>query len=221
MVGAQTYDSRRGLTHDKPVWRGWLHLIWLLLSLVAGTAVVVLAPAGSRVALAVYAASVSGLFGASALYHRGNWGARAHARLQRLDHVMIFGLIAGTSTPVYLQAVGGAAGRALCTLAWVLAIVAALTHLIWMAAPELLVGSTFVGLGLLGIAGLPAVFVRSGVAAFVLMLAGGVLYLLGALLYRCRWPDPSPERFGFHEVFHALVCAAATAQFVAIAVFVT
>jgi hemolysin III len=90
-----------------------------------------------------------------------------------------------------------------------------------MNAPEILVGSTYVGLGWVAGLSLPAVWLHSGVTAGALMLAGGLLYTVGALSYHRRWPDPSPAVFGYHEVFHVFVCAAATCQYVAIALFIT
>ena len=90
-----------------------------------------------------------------------------------------------------------------------------------MSTPELAAGAMFAGLGWLAGLALPWVWAHAGVASAVLMLAGGLLYTAGALSYHRRWPDPSPSVFGYHEVFHGFVCAAATCQFVAIAVFIT
>jgi hemolysin III len=103
---------------------------------------------------------------------------------------------------------------------WAQALTAAGIHMAWMSAPELVVGATFVGLGWVAGLALPGVWLHAGVAAGVLMLAGGVLYTAGALSYHRRWPDPYPSVFGYHEVFHAYVCAAATCQYVAIALLV-
>jgi hemolysin III len=103
---------------------------------------------------------------------------------------------------------------------WALTGVAMLTHLVWMDAPEVLVGATFIGLGCVGGAALPLVWIHVGIAAFALMLAGGLLYVIGALLYHRRRPDPVPAVFGFHEVFHAFVSAGACAHYVAIALLI-
>ncbi len=170
---------------------------------------------------AIYAASVSALFGVSALYHRGNWTAVWRRRLQRLDHAMIFFLIAGTATPVFLLATRGTFGLVCLIVMWAVTLTAAAIRMAWMSAPELVVGATFVGLGWLASLALPGVWTHAGVAPAVLMLTGGVLYTAGALSYHRRRPDPWPSVFGYHEVFHAFVCAAATCQFVAIAVFIT
>jgi hemolysin III len=93
--------------------------------------------------------------------------------------------------------------------------------MVWMNAPERLVGGTFIGLGCLAGFALPEVWLHSGAAAGALMLAGGVLYTAGALSYHRRWPNPSPRIFGYHEVFHVYVCAAAACQYTAIALFIT
>ena len=206
----------------KPLLRGWLHLICFEASLVLGTLALTRAHGAVRItALAVFAASVSAMFGASALYHRGNWGAAWHRRLQRLDHAMIFLLIAGTATPAFLIAAHGVARVAGLIAIWMLTLTAAAVHMVWMNAPERLVGGTFVGLGWVAGLALPEVWLHSGVAAGALMLAGGLLYIAGALSYHRRWPNPSPAVFGYHEVFHVYVCAAAACQYTAIALFIT
>ena len=219
---AALYDARRDVYYTKPVLRGWLHLLWFEVSLVFGTLLVARTHGASRVtASAIYAASVSALFGISALYHRGNWSAAWRRRLQRLDHAMIFFLIAGTATPAFLLATPGTFGLVCLIVMWAVTITAAAIRMAWMGAPELVAGATFVGLGWLAGLALPGVWIRAGVAAAVLMLAGGVLYTAGALSYHRRRPDPYPSVFGYHEVFHVFVCAAATCQFAAIAVFIT
>ena len=216
------YDARRGICYVKPVLRGWLHLVWFEASLVLGTLLLARAHGAVRItALAVYAASVSAMFGVSALYHRGTWTAGWNRRLQRLDHAMIFLLIAGTATPAFLLATSGTFRLAGLVMMWALTVAAAALRLAWMSAPELVAGSTFVGLGWVAVLALPGVWTRAGAAAGLLMLAGGLLYTAGALCYHRRRPDPYPAVFGYHEVFHACVCAAASCQYVAIALFLT
>ncbi|MGA3153583.1 MAG: PAQR family membrane homeostasis protein TrhA [Streptosporangiaceae bacterium] len=215
------YDAQRGLYYAKPKLRGWMHLLWFEASLVAGTLLLASAHGGSRIAAsAIYAASVSALFGVSALYHRGNWGDAWSRRLQRLDHAMIFFLIAGTATPAFLLAVRGTFGVVCLVTLWTLTLAAAGVHLAWMHAPERVVGATFLGLGWVAAIALPFVWIHAGVAAGILMLAGGALYTAGAISYHRRRPDPYPAVFGYHEVFHAFVCAGAACQFVAIALFI-
>ena len=210
------YDACRDVYYAKPALRGWLHLLWFGASLVFGTLLLARAHGAAWfTATAVYAASVSSLFGISALYHRGNWTAAWSRRLQRLDHAMIFFLIAGTATPMFLLATRGAFGLACLIVMWALTLTAAAIHLAWMRAPEVVVGATFVGLGWVACLALPGVWIHAGAGPGALMLAGGMLYLVGAISYHRRRPDPYPAVFGYHEVFHAYVCAAATCQFIA------
>lgn len=210
-----------GVPPVKPLLRGWLHLVSFEASLVLGTLALVRVHGGVRItAVAVFAASVSAMFGASALYHRGNWAAAWHRRLQRLDHAMIFLLIAGTATPAFLLALHGTARVVGLVITWALTLTAAAIHMAWMNAPERLVGGIFIGLGWVAGLALPGVWLHSGATAGSLMLAGGLLYVAGALSYHRRWPDPCPAVFGFHEVFHVYVCAAAACQYTAIALFI-
>jgi hemolysin III len=216
------YDARRGVYYTKPVLRGWLHLVWFAISVVIGTLLLARAHGATRItAAAIYAASVSALFGVSALYHRGNWTAAWRRRLQRLDHAMIFFLIAGTATPAFLLANRGPFGLVCLIVMWTLTLTAAAVHMAWMGAPEVVAGATFVGLGWVAGLALPGVWIHAGVAPATLVLAGGLLYTAGALSYHRRRPDPYPSVFGYHEIFHAYVCAAATCQFAAIALFIT
>jgi hemolysin III len=212
----------RGVAPGKPVLRGWLHLVWFEASLVLGTLALARAHGGVRTtAMAVFAASVSAMLGVSALYHRGNWTAAWRRRLQRLDHAMIFLLIAGTATPAFLLATHGAVRVACLIVIWALTLTAAAIHMVWMNAPELVVGATFIGLGWIAGLAVPAVWLHSGPPAGTLMLAGGLLYTAGALSYHRRWPNPYPAVFGYHEVFHVYVCAAVACQYIAIALFIT
>lgn len=145
------YDARRGVYYTKPVLRGWLHLVWFEISVVIGTLLLARAHGATRItAAAIYAASVSALFGVSALYHRGNWTAAWRRWLQRLDHAMIFFLIAGTATPAFLLANRGPFGLVCLIVMWTLTLTAAGVHMAWMSAPEVVVGGTFVGLGWAG-----------------------------------------------------------------------
>src|SRR6202451_2659892 len=137
--------------------------------------------------------------------------------MQRLDHAMIFFLIAGTATPAFLLDAPGTFGLVCLIVMWTLTLTGAAIHLVWMNAPDLLVGGTFAGLRWAGGVSLPWVWIHAGVVPGALMLAGGLLYTAGALSYHRRWPNPYPSVFGYHEVFHAYVGAAAACQVVAIA----
>jgi hemolysin III len=215
------YDARRGVYYARPALRGWLHLVCFWASVAGGALLLVRAHGEAKTAaVVIYAASLSALFGTSALYHRGTWTAAMRLRLRHVDQAMIFFLIAGTATPAFLLTERGTFGLASLIAMWTLTLAAGGIHLAWMSAPELLVGATFVGLGWAAGLALPEVWIHAGVAPGVLMLAGGLLYTAGALCYHRRRPDPSPSVFGYHEVFHACVCAAAACQYLAIARFI-
>ncbi len=215
------YDARRDLHYVKPRLRGWLHLVWFEVSLVVGTLVIRAADGALEVtAISIYAAAVAGLFGVSALYHRGTYSARTSRVLQRADHVMIFLVIAGTATPAFLLSSPGVYGVTAFVGLWGLALAATVIHVVWMDAPELVVGTVYVALGLLGGLAVPPLWAHHGTVAATLVLAGGACYVIGAITYHRRRPDPRPTVFGYHEMFHAWVCAGATCHYVAIALFV-
>jgi hemolysin III len=212
------YDARRGIYYAKPLLRGWLHLLCFWVAVAGGALLVTRAQgAAQAAACAVYSASLAALFGTSALYHRGTWSAVTRLRLRRLDQAMIFFLIAGTATPAFLLAAPGDAGLAGLAVTWALTLTAVAVRTTRAGIPEIVAGALFIGLGCAGGAALPWVWINAGTASGALLLAGGLLYIVGALCYHHRWPDPYPSVFGYHEVFHACVCAAAACQYAAIA----
>ena len=214
------YDARRGVYYAKPALRGWLHLLCFCGSLASGPLLVARAHGGAHIAAAVvYSASITALFGTSALYHRGTWTAVTRLRLRRLDQAMIFFLIAGTATPVFLLCAPAGFGPAALIVMWALTLTAAAVRLALPGTPELVAGALFIGLGCAGGLALPWAWTHAGIPSGILLLAGGVLYIVGALSYHRRRPDPYPSVFGYHEVFHLYVCAAAACQFAAIARF--
>jgi hemolysin III len=218
---APLYDSVRDLYYDKPKLRGWMHLIWFEAALVLGTLLIHHANGARHIAAAaIFAGSIAGLFGASALYHRGNWSPASSAVLQRVDHTMIFVVIAGTATPVFLFATPGTLGVVGLSVTWGLTAVAVLIHLLWMHAPELVVGGAFFTLGAVGTAAIPEVWLHVGVAPAILLIVGTTLHVVGAISYQRRSPDPRPSVFGYHEVFHTYTCIAAACQYVAIGAFI-
>jgi hemolysin III len=191
-------------------------------SILIGIALVASAPsARARLAAAIYAVSVAALFGSSALYHRVAWRSPGARRwMRRLDHSMIFVLIAGTYTPLALLALRGALASALLIAVWAGAAAGIVLKLAWIDAPERLVALLYVLLGWVGVAAAPEMFATLGTAPAALVAAGGVLYTAGAVVYARKRPDPAPAVFGYHEVFHVLVIAAAALQYAAIAFFV-
>jgi hemolysin III len=204
----------------KPRLRGVSHQYAFFVSLGSGTLLILLAATTrASVAAAVYAASVSALFGTSALYHRATWTGPARRRLRRLDHAMIFLLIAGTYTPVGLLVLEGTLAAVVLAVVWGGAVAGIVLELAWTTAPRWLGGTVYLALGWVAVVAMPQLFTRLGVAGGLLLVVGGLAYSLGAAVYALRRPDPAPAVFGYHEVFHLLVIAGVAAHFLAISLF--
>ena len=211
-----------GLISGKPRFRGVTHEWAFFISLPLGLGLVISAPSG-RAALAagVYALSVALLFGASALYHRITWASETARRwMRRVDHSMIFVLIAGTYTPFALLALDGTLATAILIAVWVGAGAGIVMSLLWPDAPKWLLAVVYVALGWVAIAAFPAMLDRLGITAMVMVGLGGALYTAGAVIYATRRPNPSPTVFGYHEIFHALVIGAAALQYAVVAFYV-
>ena len=207
----------------KPRLRGVLHEYAFFVSLVCGVALILAASNGrARVAAIIYAVAVSGLLGTSALYHRVTWRPATRRWMRRLDHSMIFVLIAGTYTPVALLALKGSLARVILIVLWAGALVGVLFKLLWIDAGRSSIGkwlfaAVYVALGLVTAAvfgELPAAIGCLGAAGLAI---GGLLYVVGAVVYASGRPNPWPKVFGYHEVFHALVIVAAGLQYAVIA----
>ena len=204
----------------RPRLRGVVHQWSFFVALVAGAALVVWAPAGrATAAAAIYAVALAGLLGTSALYHRITWPPRARAWLRRLDHAMIFVLIAGTYTPFALLVLDGTLADVVLAGVWSGAAAGIVFTLLWVDAPSWLAAATYVALGWFSLVAIPQITARAGVGALLLLALGGVAYTAGAVVYARRRPDPRPATFGYHEVFHVLVVVAAAAHFTAVAAF--
>jgi hemolysin III len=202
----------------KPKLRGVSHEYAFFVSLACGVALILAASDGrARVAATIYAVAVSALFGTSALYHRVTWRPSSRRWMRRLDHSMIFVMIAGTYTPVALIALHGTLSKTILIVVWAGALGGVVFKLLWIDAPKWLLASVYVLLGLVSgaiIGELPAAIGWLGMAGLAL---GGFLYLIGAVVYASGRPDPAPKVFGYHEVFHALVIVAAGLQYAVIA----
>jgi hemolysin III len=197
-----------------------LHQYAFAVAVGAGAGLVLAAPSGrAALAVAVYALTLAGLFGASALYHRVTWAPGVRGWLRRVDHAMIFLLIAGTYTPFAVLVLAGPLAAAVLAAVWAGAVLGVLLNLAWVDAPKWATAAACAALGWASVAAAPAVVGAAGPGPLVLLGAGGVLYTAGALVYVLRRPDPAPAVFGYHEVFHALVVAAASAHFAAVAVY--
>jgi hemolysin III len=201
-----------------PLLRGRLHLHALWFAVAAAAVLIVLAPTGrARLAAAIYGAGLCALFGASALYHRWPGSPRLKPLLRRIDHSVIFVFIAASYTPVGLLVLRPPGGTIVLAAAWIAAAVGVTLSIVWIDAPRWLQALCYVATGWIVVAAMPQLLERAGVAPFVLFAVGGAVYSLGALVYAARRPDPWPRVFGFHEVFHAMVIAAAAVHFVAMA----
>jgi hemolysin III len=205
----------------KPRWRGRIHLAAFLASLPAGLALVLWSQGvPAHIAAALFALSLAGLFGTSATYHTGNWAPRTRARLQRMDHAMIFVLIAGSYTPLTLLALQPAWGITLLAVVWTVAVVGVTLALAHFRALHRIGGYLYIGMGWIVVLALPAVVRSLGTQELALLFAGGILYTLGAIGLRLQRPNPRPHVFGYHEVWHAMTVAAAACHFTLVAMLV-
>ena len=139
--------------------------------------------------------------------------------MRRLDHTMIFLLIAGTFTPFALLVTRGPLANALLIVVWGAALAGIVVELIWIDAPNWLAAIVYVAVGLIGAVAYPEIVSKAGLGAGILIAAGGALYITGAVIYARRAPRPDPAVFGYHEIFHVLVIAAAAAHFAAVAFY--
>jgi hemolysin III len=201
----------------RPALRGVFHLAAVFLALPAAAWLV--ADAGTPLAAVgagVYGASLVLLFTVSAIYHRVFWtDRRIRSAVGRVDHSAIFLLIAGTYTPFCLL-IGPWSGYALLATVWASAALGMMLVVFFPRTPKPVRSALYVLLGWLIVPFLPALHAALGPRPFVLLLAGGACYTAGAVIYATRRPDPFPRVFGFHEIFHLLVVAAAACQFLAV-----
>jgi hemolysin III len=205
----------------KPRLRGVFHQWAFVLAIPLGVVLVLVTETmRARVAAGVFAASVVLMFGASALYHRPNWSPARRAWLRRLDHAGIYCLIAGTYTPVGLLALRGAWQTVVLAIVWSGCAAAIFIRLFWIGAPKWLSAAVGIALGWVGVVAMPEVYFKLGLAALLLILAGGILYSAGAVIYATRRPDPFPATFGYHEIFHLMIVVAVALQYAAIAFYV-
>jgi hemolysin III len=199
---------RRGVTH---AWAMWF-------AAVACVVLALYAPTGlARAASLIYGIGLCALFAASGLYHRWRWNPRWRPILRRVDHSTIFIFIAASYTPIALLVLDGPVQLIVLISVWAGALAGVALSVAWITAPRALQAACYLALGWVSVITIPQLATKLGVAPFVLFGSGGLLYTVGAVVYATRKPNPWPRTFGFHEIFHALVIAAATAHFVAMA----
>jgi hemolysin III len=175
----------------------------------------------AQISAAIFATTAALLFGTSALFHRGSWSPRVRGLLRRMDHSNIYLIIAGTYTPFAILSLPPGKGQTLLLIVWIGALAGVIFRVFWIGAPRWLYTSVYVGIGWVAIFFLPALIAGAGVTAVVLIAVGGVLYSAGAVVYGLKRPDPWPQWFGFHEVFHSLTIAAFTVHYVAVSIVVS
>jgi hemolysin III len=199
--------------------RGWSHVVGFVAMVALGSAVVAVADAsaGQRWVLAVWLGGMSTMFGVSALYHRGRWRPATWRALQRLDHSAIFLAIAGTYTPVAAFCLDGWYRPAVLGTVWGASTVGIATRWMPVNLPRWLFGTIYVMVGWSMLLALPGLLRGAGGVGFGLLLAGGMAYTLGAVVFAAKRPDPWPKVFGFHEVFHACTLVGAGLHMAAIA----
>lgn len=205
----------------KPRFRGVSHQIAFFVAVPAAVVVALTANGGvARVAGTAFALSVAAMFGVSSIFHRGSWSPTAARRLGRLDHAMIYALIAGTYAPIGLLVLHRDWRLPILATVWGGACLAALVKLVWAREPRWLAPATGIALGWTAVIVLPQIVGGIGLVGSLLLLAGGLAYSVGAFVYIRQRPNPAPATFGYHELFHALSIVAVACQYSTIVFFV-
>ncbi|ROR72209.1 PAQR family membrane homeostasis protein TrhA [Bogoriella caseilytica] len=205
----------------KPMLRGWIHLVTTPLALISGLVLLVLTPTvHARIGVAVFVLAAVVLFGTSAIYHRGTWSPQLFAMLRRMDHSNIFLLIAGTYTPLAVILLEGNTATLLLSVIWGGAAIGIVSRMLWLGAPRWVYVPLYILLGWVAVWFLPDFWTVGGPAVVLLVAAGGLAYTLGATAYAIKRPNPSPDWFGFHEIFHVGTVVGWGCHFAAVAVAV-
>ena len=202
---------------SSPKLRGWPLLVGFVVAVPAGAALLVRAAShGHTIATAIYVAGLVALYGVGWIYHLLRWQPGARAWLRRLDHAVIYFFIAATYTPVAAVGLHDAVGYSLLAAAWVGATVGVLAKLVRFDGSRVIGGTMYIVVGWVPIFGVPDFVSRLGGANAALMFGGGILYTVGAAVLAARRPDPSPDLFGYHEVWHTMVLVASVLHYVLI-----
>ncbi len=220
-AAAMKETASESLKAIKPKFRGVSHEWAFFLSLGLGIALIVLADTPKEyIAVGIYGVSLCALFGTSALYHRVNWKTdKSRMLMRRLDHSMIFLLIAGTVTPFALLTMPSTFGTAILIAVWSAAVIGVVVELLWISSPKWVSAAMYVAVGWIAAVAFPELVGTAGAWAGLLIAAGGILYTVGAVVYATGRPNPSPTHFGYHEVFHLFVIGAAALHFAAVSMF--
>ncbi|MET1042610.1 MAG: hemolysin III family protein [Microbacteriaceae bacterium] len=205
----------------RPTWRGWIHAGTFPVALVAGIVLIAAAEGpAAKWSSAVFVATSLLMFGVSATYHRFDWKPTTKRMLKRLDHANIFLLIAGTYTPLAVLALPPSKGTLLLTLVWAGTALGIAFRMFWISAPRWLYVPLYLALGWAAVMYMGDLF-QASATMMVLVIVGGLLYTVGAVIYGVKRPNPFPGRFGFHEIFHTLTVLAFLCHFAAIMIVAT
>ncbi len=211
-----TRSKREISSEEKPLWRGWIHAVTFPLSIAAGIVLILLADGvAAKLSCAVFMVTSMLLFGNSALYHRFNWGPKMKITLKRIDHSNIFLLIAGSYTPLAVLCLPKGQATLLLSIVWIMTFFGILFRVFWVGAPRWLYVAIYISMGWAAVMYMGDFF-RANSTAMILILAGGLCYIVGAVVYGLKKPNPFPGVFGFHEIFHSLTVAAFACHCVAI-----
>jgi len=203
----------------KPKLRGWLHVGIAPLAFFSFLVLLVISDdTRVRVGAAVFMVSALPLFSTSGIYHTGRWSGQARTIWKRLDHANIFVLIAGSYTPFSLLLLSTKHWIIMLSLVWGGALLGVLFKVFWIGAPRWLYVPLYLMLGWAAVIYFPEFADKAPTAVLVLLIVGGGLYTIGALVYAFKWPNPSPRWFGFHEVFHAFTIAAFVVHYIGISI---
>jgi hemolysin III len=201
----------------RPALRGWLHQVVFIGTIPLAVVLISLARGvTAKTAAVIYAIGVSALYGVSSTYHRFRWSARARRWMKRLDHGTIFVMIAASYTPVCLLLLRGPTGVGLLIGVWIGAAIGLTLALLGIAERPYVGFIGYLVMGWLALLGTPELIRRATPAEIALLVTGGVVYTLGAVVLARRWPDPIPHIFGYHEVWHTFVVAGTACHFIVI-----
>ncbi len=214
-----TEAIREAVNEIKPKLRGWLHLATWPLAFISFLVLLVLADnVLVRAGAAVFMFSALALFGVSAVYHTGRWSDHARTIWKRVDHATIFVLIAGSYTPFSLMLLPTEHAVTLLSVVWGGALLGVLFRIFWLGAPRWMYVPLYLALGWAAVFYFPEFSQEAPTSVMVLLIVGGGLYTIGALVYGFKWPDPWPTWYGFHEVFHTLTIAAFIVHYIGVSI---
>lgn len=205
----------------RPLLRGYLHLAGAIVAPFAFVLLLIIADSPrTYIGGGIFGASLILVYSTSASYHLWPWSPSLLGPVRRLDHSMIFVFIAGTYTPFALMILGTAGAILMLSAVWGLAAVGALLAIAPRDAPRWAGVGVYLAVGWIGLLAVNELVQALPAQALASIVAGGLLYSLGAIVYAARWPDPSPRFFGYHELFHALVLGASVVLYAVVAVYV-